>query len=181
MSEKGYNGWSNWETWNAGLWVDNEESVYREKCRIVRRTPKNRLADALEAFVKETWPNGTPDMASEGGKRCYDAVDWEELADSWHADEYPDGEDDEEEEEEEEPEGDNECPHCGRFVTDDEWVSYYDACQTCCEDPDIAIDGEHGLEEEEECEHPNAVESDPEPPATWHCPDCGENFIVSEE
>jgi len=97
-TEGGYNGWSNWETWNTALWVDNEEPVYREKCRIVRRTLKDRLPKALEAFVKETWPNGTPDMKGEGGKRCYDKVDWEEIADAWHADEYPDGEDGDEEE-----------------------------------------------------------------------------------
>jgi len=30
MSEnKGYNGWSNYETWAVKLWMDNEESSYR--------------------------------------------------------------------------------------------------------------------------------------------------------
>jgi hypothetical protein len=28
-----------------------------------------------------------------------------------------------------------------------------------------------------DCKHPNAVKSDPEPPATWYCPDCGEYFL----
>jgi len=36
-------------------------------------------------------------------------------------------------------------------------------------------------DDEEECEHPNAVLSDSNPPATWHCPDCGENFIMEDE
>lgn len=35
--------------------------------------------------------------------------------------------------------------------------------------------------EEEECEHDNAVLSDPEPPATYYCPDCGETFIGAHE
>ena len=26
-----YNGWKNWETWAAGLWIDNEEANYRMK------------------------------------------------------------------------------------------------------------------------------------------------------
>lgn len=29
MSERGYNGWSNYETWCVVLWIDNEESSYR--------------------------------------------------------------------------------------------------------------------------------------------------------
>lgn len=31
--------------------------------------------------------------------------------------------------------------------------------------------------DEEDCEHTNAVLSDANEPATYHCPDCGENFI----
>ncbi len=26
--EKGYNGWSNYETWNVKLWMDNDEGSY---------------------------------------------------------------------------------------------------------------------------------------------------------
>lgn len=95
-----YNGWSNWETWNTALWADNEEGVYKERCRLVRRTLKDRLPDAVEAFIKDTWPKGTPDMASEGGAKCYDAVDWEEIANGWHEEEYPDGDPAEAEDEE---------------------------------------------------------------------------------
>lgn len=29
MPEKGYNGWSNYETWVTKLWMDNEEDSYR--------------------------------------------------------------------------------------------------------------------------------------------------------
>ena len=59
-------------------------------------------------------------------------------------------EDELDEDELDEDEGDNECPHCGRFVPDDEWVSYYDACQMCCEDPDIVIEDEDDFDDEED-------------------------------
>jgi hypothetical protein len=28
MSNTEYNGWTNWETWNCKLWLDNDQSVY---------------------------------------------------------------------------------------------------------------------------------------------------------
>jgi hypothetical protein len=36
MVDKGYNGWSNYETWNVKLWIDNDEGSYemwRERTR----------------------------------------------------------------------------------------------------------------------------------------------------
>ena len=28
MTHKDYNGWTNYETWNVKLWMDNDESTY---------------------------------------------------------------------------------------------------------------------------------------------------------
>ena len=28
-NEKTYNGWTNYETWAVGLWIDNEQGSYR--------------------------------------------------------------------------------------------------------------------------------------------------------
>ena len=30
MTDQTYNGWTNWETWNVALWVQNDEGFYRE-------------------------------------------------------------------------------------------------------------------------------------------------------
>ena len=28
IAEKGYNGWSNYQTWNVALWIGNDEGLY---------------------------------------------------------------------------------------------------------------------------------------------------------
>ena len=28
IAEKGYNGWANYQTWNAALWIGNDEFLY---------------------------------------------------------------------------------------------------------------------------------------------------------
>ena len=36
MMDKSYNGWTNWETWNFGLWLDNDEDSYREINQLIK-------------------------------------------------------------------------------------------------------------------------------------------------
>lgn len=63
-----YNGWSNWETWNAALWLDNDEDIYKRS--------RNMEAEELEVFCRDLWAQAhcTPDDAD------LDKVDWEEIA-----------------------------------------------------------------------------------------------------
>ena len=79
-----YNGWTNYATWNTALWVDNEEYTYftriDEQKRIVEWT-----AALVEAFVREVFPDGTPDM--QDGVMMRDglnAVNYEEIATHWN-------------------------------------------------------------------------------------------------
>ena len=74
-----YNGYSNWETWNVSLWLNNDEGLYNETRRFVRRNPHATGSD-LEEFVKELLPNGTPDFDSVNE---YNAVDWDEVLRTW--------------------------------------------------------------------------------------------------
>lgn len=71
-----YNGWSNRATWNVSLWLNNEEPLYHALQGIVRRADcVEGLADDIDGFCSEIWPNGiTPDgdLLSE--------CDWEEVA-----------------------------------------------------------------------------------------------------
>lgn len=85
----GYNGWTNWETWQINLWLDNEEPLYREKQRFLRRLDGIReplQADAIEAFCREQFPKGTPDMDPGDMEK----VNWTEIAESFvrEAEEY---------------------------------------------------------------------------------------------
>lgn len=81
-----YNGWSNRATWNVSLWLNNDEGTYHELQRMQRRADdKGELAEAIEQFCRDIWPNGeTPD----GDK--LDEADFDELAESeWDEDDHP--------------------------------------------------------------------------------------------
>jgi hypothetical protein len=46
-----YNGWSNWETWNFMLWINNEERLYRIVQDANKQLQLNRF---FIAFLKGT-------------------------------------------------------------------------------------------------------------------------------
>jgi len=70
-----YNGWSNYETWNVALWLNNDEPLYRETLRIVARL---NAADVLESWVREIAPEGF-----ESEPYSLDDVDWGEIVASY--------------------------------------------------------------------------------------------------
>ena len=77
-----YNGWKNRETWNVALWCDNEEAIYRDR---IARGPMD--AKQTEEFVREWFPNGTPDMEQERDPYEHDEVkvNWQEIAEHWNS------------------------------------------------------------------------------------------------
>ncbi|HSG62642.1 MAG TPA: hypothetical protein VLA24_14535 [Pseudomonadales bacterium] len=82
--EYGYNGWTNWDTWNVALWIDNDEPTYRYRRRYCGAGAWN--ATRAESFCREVFPNGTPDMDTPA-EQSMESVDWQEIADNWNADE----------------------------------------------------------------------------------------------
>lgn len=49
-----YSGWTNWETWNLKLWMDNEESLYRHTMELVADNPEDHDAEeALKDWAQE--------------------------------------------------------------------------------------------------------------------------------
>lgn len=55
-----YNGHKNWNHWNVSLWVNNDESIYREACRLISRHGKDGAARRLLAQLPEKTPDGAP-------------------------------------------------------------------------------------------------------------------------
>lgn len=72
-----YNGWTNWETWNVSLWVENDETTYRA---MIKARPF-RTDDEVREFVEEWFPDGTPDMDHEDELQ---AVNWAEVRESFN-------------------------------------------------------------------------------------------------
>lgn len=92
-----YSGWSNYETWAVALWIDNESSSYdywRERAREVLKaakvkhetynTPREeatyRLANMIEAEVKDGAPDLGASMYGDLLNASLSMVDWQEIA-----------------------------------------------------------------------------------------------------
>lgn len=83
-----YNGWSNYETWNVALWLDNDQGSYewvREMAREASdrdryREPIPALADAIEEYVKDAAPDLGASMFSDLLTAALSEVDWREIA-----------------------------------------------------------------------------------------------------
>lgn len=68
MAEEKYNGFTNYETWNLKLWIDNEEPSYKawraEAREILAETPDKLQAVAdLRDRLQEDTEAGAPEMA----------------------------------------------------------------------------------------------------------------------
>ena len=65
MTDTTFNGWANYETWNASLWIGNDESMYRlavsyvEQARRFGQSIKfDNLIPALEVNFGQMTPDG---------------------------------------------------------------------------------------------------------------------------
>jgi hypothetical protein len=94
-----YNGWTNYETWAAGMFLDGNydgEGVYRHGLDIIREAAKSGevgrstaiadLADAIRELVEENVRNATDDLASGLAAdllgSALGSIEWRELAES---------------------------------------------------------------------------------------------------
>tara|TARA_E500000305_G_C3869036_1_gene164229 strand:+ start:281 stop:553 length:273 start_codon:yes stop_codon:yes gene_type:complete len=81
MSNNTYNGWTNWQTWNVLIWLDNEQNLYNAKESFIRRNEhKQNFEIIVKSFLTDIFPNGTPDMKTA---EEMEAVNYEEIAETW--------------------------------------------------------------------------------------------------
>jgi hypothetical protein len=88
-NSNGYQGWTNWDTWNTDLWLNNEEHAYYQclqfmhhaenSCERLGESPKLILADTICGF----WAaNYGPEYDGIRMNR----VNWDEIAEAfWEA------------------------------------------------------------------------------------------------
>jgi hypothetical protein len=121
---KTYNGWTNYETWNVALWMDNEPGTYedaREKARDAYRdvevpsymlticTPREWAARQLADTLKDEYEEASCEMVPQGTVwadligAALSEVNWREIAENL-IDEVANGIDAEEAEDEPEDE-----------------------------------------------------------------------------
>lgn len=101
MNETSYNGWTNYETWNVSLWLDNEESTYLEVQEYAREMADRvdpdaihftksdavyEMADWLKSYVEELAEQTCPGVLSGASfvadmfGAALSEVNWTEIA-----------------------------------------------------------------------------------------------------
>ena len=103
--ERGYNGWTNYETWAVSLWLDNEQSSYlywreqaarhrkggpnssqvRDGIWTVEEAARFNLADQVKEEVTDASPLCEASLYTDLLGAALSEVDWLEIVDHWLA------------------------------------------------------------------------------------------------
>lgn len=97
--DKGYNGWTNYETWNAKLWIDNsqgDQEYWNERameCLNELDGDKDEAASALAREMELSSDDNAPEVSGVYADLLNAAlgrIDWYEIAQSIVDDVYDD-------------------------------------------------------------------------------------------
>ena len=81
MASKSYNGWKNWQSWAAALWLENDFNMYQNARRLAEKgsfVSTNRTAQAYINWAAEKEGFRTPML-----KRLFrDSVSYREISKS---------------------------------------------------------------------------------------------------
>jgi hypothetical protein len=82
-----HEGWTNYETWAVALWVDNDEGLYTERKRLVRRHDDDAgdCASALKEWITDMTPDMGATLWADLLQSALSEVNWHELAETWIA------------------------------------------------------------------------------------------------
>lgn len=77
MSDVTYEGWTNYDTWNVSLWINNQESLYRSAVAFMDENPDSK--NPYIGFVLNNYMSGmvTPDAI----EYMSDKLNYDELND----------------------------------------------------------------------------------------------------
>jgi hypothetical protein len=93
MADQSYNGWTNYETWNVALWIDNEQGSYDEARDMARRArSESELADKLKGWVEDMTPDLGASMFADLLGAALSSVDWYEIAEHYYEEAHEDDE-----------------------------------------------------------------------------------------
>lgn len=96
VTQKEYNGWTNYETWLMALWIGNDQGfdqIVQEMAEDYRHDEIYNFADSLKSFVEDL-----PEVSEVVEKSGFvsdllgaalSEIDWYEIAEHYHADLEP--------------------------------------------------------------------------------------------
>jgi len=84
MQKQKYNGWTNYETWNYKLWLDNDESTYNAMRKLAKKhKDAYGLSIVLSDFAHDCAPLLEPSFYSDIMTASIREVNFFEIAESY--------------------------------------------------------------------------------------------------